>query len=71
MTITGLSSMAFRFAATHLLEHFVGDTLSHVRPNLNDLVVSLTVRDNTVLILLLNGNDFIFGVLYDSGLVEA
>ena len=41
----------------HLAEHLVGDPFGHVRPDVDDLVVALAVRDGAVLVLLLHLDD--------------
>ncbi len=46
----------------HVVEHLVGDALGDGRPELDDLVVALTVGDGAVEILLLNVDDLLLGV---------
>ena len=52
----------------HALKHFVGDTFGHFRPDFDDLVVALALRDGAFLILLLDFDDRLFGVLHQLGL---
>src|SRR3984893_18669660 len=51
----------------HALEHFVRDTFGDFRPDFDDLVVALALRDGTFLILLLDFDDRLFGVLHQLG----
>src|SRR5205807_2113540 len=53
----------------HVVEHFIGDLLGHVRPDFDHLVVTLTVGDSSIQILLLDGNALLFCVSYQTFLV--
>src|SRR6266850_931942 len=53
--------LAALLAALELGEHGVGDLLGHVRPDVHDLVVPLTVGDDAVLVLLLDLVDLLPG----------
>ena len=44
------------------LEHFVGNFFGNVAPDGDDLVVAFAVGDRAVEVLLLNLDDFLFGV---------
>jgi hypothetical protein len=52
------SSAPFR---TQVAQHFIGDAVGNFRPNVNDFVISLTVRNQAVFILLLNFTDIVVG----------
>ncbi len=53
----------------HGLEHFVRDPFGDLRPDFDDLVVALALRDGAFLILLLDFDDGLFGVLHQLGLL--
>ena len=55
--------LAALLAALELAEHGVGDLLGRVRPDVDDLVVALAVRDDAVLVLLLDLVDLLAGAL--------
>ena len=52
---------SFLVGALHVVEHLVGDALGNAGPELDDLVVALTVGDGTVKILLLDVDDLLLG----------
>ena len=47
----------------HLTKHRVGDLLGHIRPDGDDLVVALTVRDRPFQILLLDTENLVVRLL--------
>ena len=49
----------------HVVEHLVGDALGDGGPHLDDLVGALAVGDGAVKVLLLHGEDLLFGVAHD------
>ena len=49
----------------HVVEHLVGDALGDGGPELDDLVVALTVGDGAVEILLLHVDDLLLGIGHD------
>ena len=51
----------------HLLEHRVGNAFRHVRPDGDDLVVALTVRDRPLQVLLLDSKNLVVGRLHQRG----
>ena len=56
---------SFLVRALHVVEHLVGDALGDARPHLDDLVGALAVGDGAVEVLLLHGDDLLFGVVHD------
>ena len=56
---------SFLVGALHVVEHLIGDALGDAGPHLDDLVVALAVGDGAVEVLLLHGDDLLFGVAHD------
>src|SRR5262245_23994300 len=57
-------------APAHLLEHLVGDSFRHFRPDGDDLVVTFAVRNHAVLVLLFDLDHFGLGVGYQRRFVR-
>ena len=56
---------SFLVGTLHVVEHLVGDALGDSGPHLDDLVGALTVGDGAVEVLLLHGENGLFGVAHE------
>ena len=51
------------FFRTQIAQHFIGDSVGDLRPNIDDFVVAFAVGDQTVLVLLLDLAHIVMGLL--------